>query len=65
MQRLIIKLKEDRCRAEGTFIYNSLVVYKGRKDDPIPELHDDLMMIDELNQAISVLESYYANKGVE
>ena len=60
MKRIIQQLKEQRVKAEQTFIKNSFVKRNCKIDSPCPDA--DLDAIGELNQAISILENHGARK---
>ena len=62
MERIIQQLKEQREKAEQTFIKNSFIKRNCSIDAPCPDVDADLDAIDELNQAISILENYGAVK---
>ena len=62
MERIIKKLKEQREKAEKTFIKNSFIKRNCKIDAPCPDVDADLDAIFELNQAISILENYGAAK---
>ena len=62
MRRIIEQLKEQREKAEQTFIKNSFIKRNCRIDAPCPDTDADLDAIGELNQAISILENYDAAK---
>lgn len=62
MEKIIQQLKEQRKKAEKTFIKNSFIKRNCKIDAPCPNLDDDLDAIGELNQAISILENYGAAK---
>jgi hypothetical protein len=63
MERIIQQLKEQRVKAEQTFIKNSFVKRNCRIDAPCPDTDADLDAIGELNQAISILENHGACKA--
>ena len=62
MERIIQQLKEQREKAEKTFIKNSFIKRNCKIDAPCPDVDADLDAIGELNQAISILENYGAAK---
>lgn len=62
MERIIQQLKEQRQKAEQTFIENSFIKRNCKIDQPWPDVDADLDAIGELNQAISILENYGAAK---
>jgi len=62
MRRIIEQLKEQRVKAEQTFIKNSFIKRNCKIDAPCPDTDADLDAIGELNQAISILENYGAAK---
>ena len=62
MRRIIEQLKEQRVKAEQTFIKNSFIKRDCEIDAPCPDTDADLDAIGELNQAISILENYGAAK---
>ena len=62
MERIIQQLKEQRVKAEQTFIKNSFIKRNCKIDAPCPDVDADLDAIGELNQAISILENYGAAK---
>jgi hypothetical protein len=62
MKRIIQQLKEQREKAEKTFIKNSFVKRNCKIDAPCPDLDADLDAIGELNMAISILENHGACK---
>ena len=62
METNIQQLKEQREKAEKTFIKNSFVKRNCKIDAPFPDVDADLDAIGELNQAISILENYGAVK---
>lgn len=62
MERTIKTLKEMRELAERSFINNSLIVRNTKFDRPIPDIGSDLEMIEELNEAISILENAMSAK---
>ena len=62
MERIIQQLKEQRVKAEQTFIKNSFVKRNCKIDAPCPDTDGDLDTIYELNQAISILENYATSK---
>lgn len=62
MERIIQQLKEQREKAEKTFIKNSFIKRRCKIDAPCPDVDADLDAIGELNQAISILENYEATK---
>ena len=62
MRRIIEQLKEQRVKAEQTFIKNSFIKRTCKVDAPCPDTDADLDVIGELNQAISILENYGAVK---
>lgn len=64
MERIIEQLKEQREKAEKSFIENSIIVHRARLDSPVPDAKADLEMIIELNQAISVLENSMYEKKI-
>jgi tRNA splicing ligase len=57
MRRIIEQLKEQREKAEKTFIKNSFIKRNCKIDAPCPDTDADLDAIAELNQAISILEN--------
>ena len=63
MERIIQQLKEQRVKAEQTFIKNSFVKRNCKIDAPFPDTDADLDAIGELNQAISILENHGACKA--
>ena len=65
MKRIIQHLKEQREKAEQTFIKNSFIKRNCKLDAPCPDVDADLDTISELNQAISILENYDAAKEIE
>jgi hypothetical protein len=62
MRRIIEQLKEQRVKAEQTFIKNSFIKRNCKIDEPCPDTNADLDDIAELNQAISILENHSAFK---
>jgi len=62
MRRIIEQLKEQRVKAEQTFIKNSFIKRNCKIDAPCPDTDADLDAIGELNEAISILENYGATK---
>ena len=62
MRRIIEQLKEQREKAERTFIDNSLIKRDCKINEPCPDTDADLDRIAELNDAISILENYGAAK---
>ena len=62
MRRIIEQLKEQREKAEKTFIKNSFIKRNCKIGAPCPDVDADLDTIGELNQAISILENYGAAK---
>ena len=62
MRRIIEQLKEQREKAEQTFIKNSFIKRNCKIGAPCPDTDADLDTISELNQAISILENYGAAK---
>jgi hypothetical protein len=62
MKRIIEQLKEQRVKAEQTFIKNSFIKRSCKSNSPYPDPDEDLDAIAELNQAISILENYGATK---
>ena len=56
MERIIQQLKEQREKAEKTFIKNSFIKRNCKINEPCPDTDADLDIIAELNEAISVLE---------
>ena len=62
MERIIQQLKEQREKAEKTFIKNSFIKRNCKIDAPCPDTDADLDAIAELNQAISVLENSMTEK---
>jgi hypothetical protein len=62
MERTIRTLKVLRKKTEKSFIENSIIVHTSIVHSPIPDTKADLEMIIELNQAISILENYSAQK---
>ena len=62
MERIIQQLKEQREKAEKTFIKNSFVKRNCNIDAPCPDVDADLDAIGELNHAIGILENYGAVK---
>ena len=62
MRRIIEQLKEQREKAEKTFIKNSFIKRNCKIDAPCPDTDADLDRIAELNEAISILENYGAAK---
>jgi tRNA A-37 threonylcarbamoyl transferase component Bud32 len=62
MNRIIQQLKEQRIKAEQTFIKNSFIKRSCKINTPCPDTDADLDVIGELNQAISILENYRAAK---
>jgi len=62
MRRIIEQLKEQRVKAEQTFIKNSLIKRSCKVNSPYPDTDEDLDVIAELNQAISILENHVAAK---
>ena len=58
MRRIIEQLKEQREKAEKTFIKNSFIKRNCRIDAPCPDTDADLDRIAELNEAINILENY-------
>lgn len=65
MERIIRTLKEMREKTERSFIDNSLIKRNARLDSPVPDTEADLEMIEELNQAISILENSMAAKEIK
>ena len=61
MRRIIEQLKEQRVKAEQTFIKNSFIKRNCKIDAPCPDTDADLDTIAELNKAISILENYGAD----
>ena len=57
MKRIIEQLKEQREKAKETFIENSFIKRNCKIDAPCPDTNADLDVIEELNQAISILEN--------
>ena len=62
MKNIIEQLKEQREKAERTFIENSLTKKNCKNDEPWPDTNADLDDIAELNEAISVLENSMVEK---
>ena len=62
MKNIIRHLKEQREKAERTFIENSLIKRNCKNDEPCPDTNANLDDISELNEAISVLENSMAEK---
>lgn len=62
MRRIIEQLKEQRKKAERTFIENSFIKRNCKIDAPCPDTDADLDAIAELNEAISILENHGATK---
>ncbi|MFK5856581.1 MAG: hypothetical protein QM503_10650 [Bacteroidota bacterium] len=62
MERIIQQLKDQREKAEKTFIKNSFIKRSCKIDAPYPDTDADLDAIGELNQAISILENSMAAK---
>ena len=60
--KIIEQLKEQRVKAEQTFIKNSFAKRNSKIDAPCPDTDADLDAIGELNLAISILENYGAVK---
>jgi len=58
MNKIIQQLKEQREKAEKTFIKNSFIKRNCMIDAPCPDTDADLDVIAELNEAIAVLEDY-------
>ena len=57
MKRIIEQLKEQREKAEKTFVKNCLIKRASPVNSPIPDTESYLEEVYELNQAISILES--------
>ena len=57
MRKIIEQLKQQREKAEKTFIKNSFIKRNCKIDAPCPDVDADLDAISELNQAISILEN--------
>ena len=64
MREIIEHLKEQREKAEKTFIENSLIKRNCLHDDPWPDVDSYLDAISELNEAISILENHNACKNI-
>ena len=62
MKNIIEQLKEQREKAEKTFIKNSLIKRNCMNDEVSPDTNSYLDDIAELNEAISVLENYMVEK---
>ena len=62
MEKIIQHLKEQREKAEKTFIKNSFIKRNCKLDGSCPDVNSDLDLIYELNQAISILENHCAVK---
>ena len=62
MKNIIEQLKEQREKAEKTFIKNSLIKRNCMNDEVNPDTNAYLDDIAELNEAISVLENSMAEK---
>jgi len=57
MRKIIEQLKEQREKAEKTFIENSFIKRNCNINVPCPDVDADLDAIGVLNQAISILEN--------
>ena len=62
MKNIIEQLKEQREKAEKTFIKNSLIKRNCMNDEVSPDTNAYLDDIAELNEAISVLENSMVEK---
>ena len=62
MIRIIVQLKEQREKAEKTFVNNCLIKRESPVNSPIPDTDSYLEEIYELNQAISILENYQTKR---
>ncbi len=62
MKNIIEQLKEQREKAEKTFIKNSLIKRNCMNDEVSPDTNSYLDDIAELNEAISVLENSMVEK---
>ena len=62
MKNIIEHLKEQREKAERTFIENSLIKRNCKNDEVSPDTNSYLDDIAELNEAISVLENSMVEK---
>lgn len=62
MRRIIEQLKEQREKAEKTFVKNCLIKRASSVNSPIPDTDSYLEEVYELNQAISILENHQACK---
>mgnify|MGYP003651923581 CR=1 FL=1 len=58
MRGVIEGLKEQRVKAEKAFIMSCLIKRSSPVNSPVPDTESYLDEISELNEAISVLESY-------
>ena len=62
MEKIIRTLKETREKYEKSFVENSIICYGATSDRPVPDVKEDLEMIIQLNQAISILENALITK---
>ncbi len=62
MRKIIEGLKEQRVKAEQTFIKNCLIKRASVVNSPIPDTESYLDDVHELNEAISVLENHTMQK---
>jgi hypothetical protein len=62
MRRIIEQLKEQREKAEKTFVENCLIKRASPVNSPIPDTDSYLEEVYELNQAISILQNSMAAK---
>lgn len=62
MIKIIEYLKEQRNKAEKTFIEHSLIKRVSLNNSCIPDVDSDLNKIAEFNEAINVLENYMTQK---
>lgn len=64
MERIINLLKEKREIRQASFIANSIIARQAKGDSPVPDTIDDLDMIIELSNAISILDKARVKKNV-
>lgn len=62
MRKIIEGLKEQREKAEKTFIENCLIKRASLVNSPVPDTESYLDDVYELNEAISVLENHLMQK---
>jgi hypothetical protein len=64
MRKIIEQLKEQKEKAEKTFIKNCLIKRASPPNSPVPDTDSYLDEICDLTEAISILENYGACKPV-